>query len=123
LQEDREHRQHQHAQRCRPHHAAPGKAWSDVIVPTAEGGLVMGNPNAPVKMVEYGSLSCPHCAKLAQDGMDKIVNTYERAARFPMNSAASPSTRRMPLTVLVRCAPHRGDLWPDRAGLCQFHGR
>jgi hypothetical protein len=25
----------------------------------------MGNPNAPVKMVEYGSLSCPHCAKLS----------------------------------------------------------
>jgi protein-disulfide isomerase len=42
----------------------------------------MGNPNAPVKMVEYGSLSCPHCAKLAQDGMAKIVNTYEERQGF-----------------------------------------
>ena len=27
----------------------------------AEGGYLMGNPNAPVKLVEYASLTCPHC--------------------------------------------------------------
>ena len=42
-----------------------GKAWVDVIAKTADGaGVVMGNPNAAVKIVEYGSLSCPHCAVL-----------------------------------------------------------
>lgn len=84
----------------------PGKQWSDVIVPTNEGGLVMGNPNAPVKMVEYGSLSCPHCAKLAQDGMDKIVNTYVKSGKLSYefrSFAIHPQD--VPLTVLVRCAP------------------
>lgn len=84
----------------------PGKQWSDVIVPTNEGGLVMGNPNAPVKMVEYGSLSCPHCAKLAQDGMDKIVNTYVKSGKVSYefrSFAIHPQD--VPLTVLVRCAP------------------
>ena len=26
----------------------------------------MGNPDAPVKLVEYGSLTCPHCAEFAR---------------------------------------------------------
>ena len=29
---------------------------------TPEGGFVIGNPNAPLKLVEYGSLTCPACA-------------------------------------------------------------
>jgi protein-disulfide isomerase len=83
-----------------------GKQWSDVIVPTNEGGLVMGNPNAAVKVVEYGSLSCPHCAKLSQDGMDKIANTYVKSGKVSYefrSFAIHPMD--LPLTVLVRCAP------------------
>jgi len=29
----------------------------------AEGDMSMGDPNAPVKMVEYASMSCSHCAQ------------------------------------------------------------
>jgi protein-disulfide isomerase len=43
-----------------------GKAWQDVVVKTPEGGYLMGNANAPIKVVEYGSLSCPHCAEAQQ---------------------------------------------------------
>ena len=43
--------------------AAPaGKTWNDVVEKTAEGGYRMGNPDAPVKLLEYGALSCSHCA-------------------------------------------------------------
>ena len=28
----------------------------------ARGDMIMGDPNAPVTIVEYASLSCPHCA-------------------------------------------------------------
>lgn len=82
-----------------------GKAWNDVIVPTNEGGLVMGNPAAPVKMVEYGSLSCPHCAKLAQDG-DAKIDAYVKSGKLSYefrSFAIHPQD--VPLTVLVRCAP------------------
>jgi protein-disulfide isomerase len=81
-----------------------GKSWSDIIVPTAEGGIVMGNPNAAVKLVEYGSLSCPHCAKLAQEGMAKIVGTYVASGKVSYeyrSFAIHPQD--VPLTVLVRC--------------------
>ncbi len=48
--------------------AAPAKAvdWSSRVVATPEGGFRMGNPDAPVKVVEYGSLTCSHCAAFSQ---------------------------------------------------------
>ena len=46
--------------------AVPARAavrdWARNVVATPEGGFRMGNPRAPVKLVEYGSLTCPHCA-------------------------------------------------------------
>ena len=41
--------------------AAPAD-WSKRVAVTPEGGFLMGNPAARVKVVEYGSLTCPHCA-------------------------------------------------------------
>ena len=42
--------------------------WSTVVSKTPEGGFVMGNPNAKVKLVEFGSLTCPHCAEFEEQG-------------------------------------------------------
>ena len=83
-----------------------GKAWADVVAATADGGMVMGNPKAPIRLLEYGSLSCPHCAKLAQDGAaaltEKYVNTGKVSWEF-RSFAIHPQD--VPLTMLVRCAP------------------
>jgi protein-disulfide isomerase len=35
--------------------------------PPAEDGMVMGNPKAPVTVVEYASVGCPHCAAWARE--------------------------------------------------------
>ncbi len=62
--------------------AAPaGKAWSDVVVKTPEGGYRMGNPDAPLKLVEYGSLTCPHCAELSEKGSAEIRDTFVGSGR------------------------------------------
>ena len=87
--------------------AAPaGKTWQDVVARTPEGGYRMGNPNAPIKLVEYGSLSCPHCAKLSNDGFRQLVDTYVNSGRvsYEFRSFAIHGID-VPLTVLVRCAP------------------
>jgi protein-disulfide isomerase len=42
------------------------KDWTRLVTATPEGGFRMGNPNAKVKLVEYGSLTCPHCRHFAQ---------------------------------------------------------
>lgn len=46
-----------------------GTSWLDTVSATPEGGYVQGNPNAPVKMIEYGSRLCPYCAKFDQEGL------------------------------------------------------
>lgn len=83
-----------------------GKAWSDVVSPTDAGGMRMGNPDAPIKVVEYGSLSCPHCAKLAQDGLKPLIEKYVDSGRvsYEFRSYAIHGIIDLPLTVLVKCA-------------------
>ncbi|MBX9881744.1 MAG: DsbA family protein [Sphingomonas sp.] len=45
-----------------------GKQWTEVVSATPEGGYRMGNPDAPLKLIEYGSRACPYCAKFDAEG-------------------------------------------------------
>ncbi|WP_185998077.1 thioredoxin domain-containing protein [Novosphingobium aerophilum] len=65
-----------------PKVAAPaGKTWAEDVVKTSEGGYRIGNPDAPIKLVEYGALSCSHCAEFAQKGFDKLRDDYVASGR------------------------------------------
>ncbi len=55
--------------------------WSRSVEVTADGGFRIGNPNASVKLVEYASLTCPHCADFANQGMGPLVAKYIRSGR------------------------------------------
>jgi protein-disulfide isomerase len=48
------------------------KDWTRAVVATPAGGFRMGNPAAKVKLIEYGSLTCPHCAHFAAEGTNGI---------------------------------------------------
>lgn len=67
----------------KPTHAKPAKArdWSQVVNVTPEGGFVMGNPAAKVKLVEYGSLACPHCRHFEETGYKPLVQNYVRTGQ------------------------------------------
>jgi len=53
--------------------AAPaGGNWVETAAVTPEGGYVIGNPNAPLKLVEYASHTCSHCAAFSQEGAAKL---------------------------------------------------
>jgi len=41
---------------------AQGRDWRATVGKSATGSFVVGNPNAKVKLVEYVSYTCPHCA-------------------------------------------------------------
>jgi protein-disulfide isomerase len=62
--------------------AAPaGKGWADVVAVTPEGGYRMGNPDAPIKLVEYGSLTCPHCAEFAEKSSAELRDNFVASGR------------------------------------------
>ena len=61
--------------------AAAQRDWTGVVAMTPEGGFRMGNPEARVKLVEYGSLTCPHCAAFAASAMPTLRGRYVRSGK------------------------------------------
>ena len=57
-----------------------GQDWTQTVSKTAE-GYVMGNPAAPIKVVEYGSRLCPVCKALATDGYQPLTDHYVKSGK------------------------------------------
>ncbi len=75
---------------------------------------MMGNPNAKVKLVEIGSLSCPHCKLFEQEGapvlIDKYVKTGQVSWEFRPYIIHGPID--MAANLVARCNGAQ-DLLPD----------
>jgi protein-disulfide isomerase len=80
--------------------------WSQVVSRTEDGGLRMGNPDAPVKLVEYASLTCPHCAAFSEEASATLRDTYVRSGQvsweFRNFLLGAPDVA---LSALARCQP------------------
>ena len=55
--------------------------WTHTVTTTPEGGFRMGNPAARVKLVEYGSLACPHCRHFEETGYRPLLGGYVRGGK------------------------------------------
>ena len=98
--------------------AAPAaRDWSRTVVATPEGGFRMGNPAAPVKLVEYGSLTCPHCAAFAREGVPTLVARYVRTGKvsYEFRNYILNGTD-VAASLLARCSGARG-FFPMAASL------
>ena len=89
------------------------------VAPTAPVGLamdggiermmaprVLGNPDAPVKIEEFASLTCPHCAHFSNEVLPQLKAQYIDSGKvrlvyndFPLNADAVTAA------MLARCAP------------------
>lgn len=58
--------------------APAGTSWAETTAKSEQGGFVMGNPAAPVKLVEYGALSCSHCAEFAEKSSGPLRALIEK---------------------------------------------
>jgi len=57
--------------------AAPeGTSWLEVASKTDNGGFVIGNPDAPLKLVEFASHTCGACAYFAENGSAPLQQDY-----------------------------------------------
>lgn len=80
----------------------------DVTPPATYPERVMGNPDAPVTLYEYSSLTCPHCADFHVNTLPRLEKTYIETGKvklvfrdFPLDSLA------MGAAMIARCAPER----------------
>ncbi len=59
----------------------PGGDWTQSVTATPAGGFLMGNPNAKLKLIEYGSLTCPHCREFDEKGVPTLIGTYIKSGQ------------------------------------------
>lgn len=85
--------------------APEGETWTDVITVSDADGFVMGNPDAPLKLIEYASHTCGGCANFAATGKPGLQEyvasgtlSFEQRnlVRDPIDLA---------IATLVRCGP------------------
>jgi len=55
---------------------AATRDWTQTVVATPEGGFRIGNPDAPVKLMEFGSLQCSHCRDFHEEAMATLKRDY-----------------------------------------------
>ena len=68
--------------------------------------FVLGKPSAKVTVIEYASLTCPHCAHFAQDDYPKLKKDYIDSGKikyiyrdYPLDGLAAAAA------LIARCAP------------------
>lgn len=90
--------------------AAPnGGDWSKTVAQSPEGGFVMGNPKAAVKLVEFASMTCPHCREFEETGVQPLIDNYVKTGRVSYefrNYVMNPYD--MAASVVARCAGPSG---------------
>jgi len=81
-----------------------GQAWTDVVSQTDE-GYRMGNPDAPIKLVEYGSRLCPACKGFADGGYKPLTEQYVSTGKvsFEFREFLVHGIADMPPALLGRC--------------------
>jgi protein-disulfide isomerase len=84
--------------------APNGGDWTQTVTETPQGSFVMGNPAAPVKVVEYASFTCPACANFAAKGTPKLVDKYVKSGQVSLefrNFVRDPAD--LAAALLARC--------------------
>ncbi len=84
----------------------PGTAQAEPI--TTEEALaerVLGDPNAPVEIIEYASMTCPHCAAFHNDTMGEIKKKYIDTGKAKLVMRDFPFDRLGAMAAMMaRCA-------------------
>jgi protein-disulfide isomerase len=92
----------------------------------AQGFPVLGDPDAPVQVVEYGSFDCPHCMVFHDTVMPALI---ERAAAGDISFTYVPiyGTGGVPnglgAAEAALCAEQQGAFWPYHSALFFWQGQ
>jgi protein-disulfide isomerase len=78
----------------------------DVLQAGPLGDRVMGKPNAPVTVIEYASLTCPHCANFQRNVFPRVKKEFIDTGKvrfvvreFPIGHTSGTAA------IINRCAP------------------
>ena len=79
---------------------------AQTVLALSKDDRILGNPEAPITIVEYASLTCPHCAHFDTDVLPKLKEKWIDSGKaklilrdFPLDEPA------MRAAMVARCAP------------------
>ena len=81
--------------------------WVNVVAKTPEGGVRQGNPNAAIKVVEYGSRTCPTCGLFAAEGVEPLRRDWIASgkASYEFRDLLVHGAPDLALALLNQCVP------------------
>jgi protein-disulfide isomerase len=88
-----------------PAHAEEDPPFAELMKPNPLGEMALGNENAPITVIEYASMTCPHCAHFSMTTFPELKKRYIDTGKvrfifreFPLDQLAAAGS------VLARCA-------------------
>ncbi len=89
--------------------SAANSAEAQKLLKISKDDRILGDPNAPITIIEYASMTCPHCAHFADEVLPELKKKWIDTGKvklvlrdFPLDGEAVHAS------MIARCAP------PDR---------
>ena len=108
--------------------AAPTQDWTRTVSRNPAGAYVIGSPAARIKLVEWESYTCPHCAAFARESQATLTDRWIRNGEVSLEIRhLVRDSADLAAAVVARCTGARGffatsaaiferqDKWLDRA--------
>ncbi len=93
---------------------------------SADDPRALGNPDAPVLMIEFTDYECPFCARFVSETRPRLINEFVEAGLVRLVVRDFPLTSIHASAVLAasvaHCAAAQNQFWPVYEALFQSHG-
>lgn len=85
--------------------AAAAPDWTKAVRPTADGGRLVGNPAARVKLVEFAAYTCPHCAHFSGEASATLAQAIRSGKLSVEMRPIVWDQIGLAASVIARCVP------------------
>lgn len=75
---------HDASEATKPKAAVPGRDVTRILRGIPQEGTRLGDPNAPLVLVEFADLQCPYCKEFAATSWPNIVQRYVKTGKLRM---------------------------------------
>jgi protein-disulfide isomerase len=82
-------------------------------------GMALGNPDAPVTIIEYGDYQCPFCVRFKRNDMPTLISEYIQTGQvrfeyheYPIIGGGDQDGESFRAAEAAVCANDQGQFWP-----------